>query len=52
MESIEGIIAVHVYNLAQLRRREAFEYAMDDFRRTNSGDPRLMLENLRPCWDW
>jgi hypothetical protein len=50
MGALEGLCMVHIYNLARLRRPEAFEYAMDAFRKTDSGDPLVMLECLKPCW--
>jgi hypothetical protein len=43
--------ALHIWNLARLRRPEPFEYAMDDFREANTADPMILLDLLRQCWE-
>ena len=43
--------ALHIWNLARLRRPEPFDYAMDDFHETNSADPMVLLDVLRQCWE-
>jgi hypothetical protein len=50
MGALEMLCVVHIHNLAQRRRPEAFEYAMDEFRKRDSGDPMVMLECLKSCW--
>lgn len=51
MEAVEMLCVGHIWNLARLRRPEPFEYAMDDFRARNTGDPMVLLECLRQCWE-
>lgn len=51
MEAIEMLCVGHIWNLARLRRKEPFEYAMEDFRAEKSGNPSVLLKCLRQCWE-
>lgn len=50
MEALEMFCVAHIYNLARQRRNDPFESVIDEFHRTNSGDPILMLGYLKTSW--